>query len=125
VIFIDSLTPLELSSAYAAARIHALVSWYDTPGLVSLEAALAGCNIVTTDRGSPREYFGNLAYYCDPGKRDSICQAIRDAWHGTKDHRLKELVFNNYTWEKAALKTYRAYQSVCSHQLAELALKEE
>lgn len=117
VIFIDSLTPLELGSAYAAARVHALVSWYDTPGLVSLEAALAGCQIVTTDRGSPREYFGDLAYYCDPGKLDSICQAIRDAWNRPKDHRLKELVFNNYTWEKAALKTFQAYQVVFSKQI--------
>lgn len=110
VIFIDSLTPVELGSAYAAARVHALVSWYDTPGLVSLEAALAGCKIVTTDRGSPKEYFGELAYYCDPGKPDSICQAIRHAWNGPKDQRLKELVFNNYTWEKTALKTFQAYQ---------------
>ena len=111
VIFIDSLSPLELGSAYAAARVHALVSWYDTPGLVSLEAALAGCKIVTTNRGCPMEYFGELAYYCDPGKIDSICQAIRHAWNGPKDQRLKELVLNNYTWEKAALKTCQAYQA--------------
>lgn len=112
VFFIDSLTPLELGSAYAACRVHALVSWYDTPGLVSLEAALAGCKIVTTDRGSPREYFGELAYYCDPGKIESICKAIQDAWNGPNDSRLKELILNNYTWEKAALKTFQAYRAV-------------
>ncbi len=112
VVFIDSLAPLELGSAYAAARVHALVSWYDTPGLVSLEAALAGCKIVTTDRGCSREYFGELAHYCDPGKIEDICKAIRDAWNCPKDQRLKELVFNNYTWEKAALKTFQAYQAL-------------
>lgn len=112
VFFIDSLTPLELGSAYAASRVHALVSWYDTPGLVSLEAGLAGCKIVTTDRGSPREYFGELAYYCDPGKIESICKAIRDAWNAPNNPRLKELILNNYTWEKTALKTFQAYRTV-------------
>lgn len=117
VIFIDSLTPSELGSAYAAAKVHALVSWYDTPGLVSLEAVLAGCKIVTTDRGSTREYFGELAHYCDPGKIDSICQALQNAWNSPKDQRLKDLVINNYTWEKAALKTFQAYQAVFHGQI--------
>ncbi len=111
VTFIDSLTPLELGSAYAAARVHALVSWYDTPGLASLEAALAGCNIVSTDRGSAKEYFGESAYYCDPGKVESVCKAIRDAWNSPKDNRLRESVLNNYTWEKTALKTFQAYHA--------------
>lgn len=111
VTFIDALTPLELASAYASARVHALVSWYDTPGLVSLEAAMAGCRIVTTDRGSAREYFGDHAFYCDPGKVESIRNAIKNAWNSKKDNQLKELVLMNYTWEKAALKTFRAYQA--------------
>lgn len=111
VTFIDSLTPVELASAYAAARVHALVSWYDTPGLVSLEAALAGCRIVSTDRGSAREYFGDLAYYCDPGNIESINKAIRNAWNSTNRNQLKEIILKNYTWEKAALKTFQAYQA--------------
>lgn len=112
VTFIDSLTPVELASAYAAAKVHALVSWYDTPGLASLEAALAGCRIVSTDRGSAREYFGDLAYYCDPGNKESICKAIRNAWNSTNDNQLKEIILRNYTWEKAAFKTFQAYQAV-------------
>ncbi len=112
VTFIDSLTPVELVSAYAAARVHALISWYDTPGLASLEAASAGCRIVSTDRGSAREYFGNLAYYCDPGNMESICNAIRNAWNSINDNRLKEIILRDYTWEKAALNTFQAYQTV-------------
>lgn len=110
VTYIDALTPLELASAYSAARVHALVSWYDTPGLVSLEAALADCRIVTTGRGSASEYFGNHAFYCDPGDVGSICKAIRDAWSSPKDNHLKEIVLRDYTWEKAALKTFQAYR---------------
>jgi glycosyltransferase involved in cell wall biosynthesis len=112
VTFIDALSPSELASAYAAARVHALVSWYDTPGLVSLEAAMAGCKIVTTNRGCAKEYFGNYAFYCDPGKIETICEAINDAWNLKKDNQLKEHVLTNYTWEKTAQKTLRAYQGV-------------
>lgn len=109
--FIDEMNQEDLASAYAAARVHALVSWYDIPGLVSLEAALAGCNIVSTDRGSPREYFGDLAFYCDPSI-DSIVKALKEAWHTPKSSILKEKVLNNFTWEHTAQATYQAYQRV-------------
>lgn len=112
VIFIDTLSQTELASAYAAAKVHALVSWYDTPGLVSLEAALAGCAIVSTDRGSTREYFESMAYYCDPGDIDSICQAIKSAWLAPKNQKLKDIVLQKYIWEKTAAKTVEAYRLV-------------
>ncbi|MCL6591787.1 MAG: glycosyltransferase family 4 protein [Firmicutes bacterium] len=112
VLFIDSLGQQELASAYAAARVHALVSWYDTPGLVSLEAALAGCRIVSTDRGSAKEYFGSLAEYCDPGDEASILQAVNRAWERPPESRLRELVLQKYTWEQAAQATLAAYQNL-------------
>jgi glycosyltransferase involved in cell wall biosynthesis len=110
ILFIDMLNSAELASAYAAARVHALVSWYDTPGLVSLEAALAGCTIVTTDRGCAREYFQDKAFYCDPASMDSITQALSAAWDVPKNDRLKQKVLTDYTWEKTAELTMEAYQ---------------
>ena len=112
VLFLETMTPLELASAYAAAQVHALVSWYDTPGLVSLEAALAGCQIVTTERGSPREYFDDLACYCDPGDLGSILKALNDAWGRSNSAALREKILANYTWERAALETHWGYQAV-------------
>jgi glycosyltransferase involved in cell wall biosynthesis len=56
----------ELISLYQGAKVHILPSWFETTGLVSLEAALCGCNIVTTSRGYARDYFQNMAWYCDP-----------------------------------------------------------
>ncbi len=49
-----------LASAYSAARVFALPSWFETPGLAALEAALAGCSVVITPYGSTRDYFGGL-----------------------------------------------------------------
>lgn len=112
VLFIDRLNPGELASAYAAARVHALASWYDTPGLVSLEAALAGCIIVSTDRGSAREYFEDKVFYCDPASQASIIQAVDAAWNAEKDIGLRERVLANYTWERVAEITKEAYRKI-------------
>ncbi|MGD9155810.1 MAG: glycosyltransferase family 4 protein [Bacillota bacterium] len=111
VLFIDTLSQAELASAYAAARVHALVSWYDTPGLVSLEAALAGCRIVSTDRGSTSEYLGESAVYCDPGDAASIRRALAIAWERRgPDVELRTRIINNYNWRQAARATLRGYQ---------------
>lgn len=110
VLFIDCLSQQDLIAAYAAARVHALVSWYDTPGLVTLEAALAGCTIVTTDRGSAKEYLGDLAFYCNPDSSESIRKAIEDAWLAEKTFQLKNHILKNYTWERTAEQTLKAYQ---------------
>ena len=112
VLFIDSLSEQELSSAYAAARVHVLASWYDTPGLVSLEAALAGCMIVTTVRGCAKEYLGALAYYCNPVNSISIEKAVENAWHIKKSPELKFHVLNFFTWEKVAAQTLAVYKTV-------------
>jgi glycosyltransferase involved in cell wall biosynthesis len=110
VSFLDTMSPTELASAYAAARVHALVSWYDTPGLVSLEAALAGCRIVSTDRGSTREYLGDAVFYCDPGDEKSIRRALKAAWESQPNPELKSRILAQYTWEQAARATYRGYR---------------
>lgn len=98
------------ASAYVAAKVHALVSWYETPGLVSLEAGIAGCNVVSTNRGSPKEYFTNLVWYCDPSNLKSIREAVSEAFNARKKDDLKKHILKNYTWGKAAEKTFEAYK---------------
>ena len=60
----------ELADLYHGARVHLLPSWFETTGLVSLEAALSGCSVVSTSLGHAREYLDDLAWYCDPGPTD-------------------------------------------------------
>jgi polysaccharide pyruvyl transferase CsaB len=110
VTFIDALPPKELAGAYAAARVHALPGWFETPGLSTLEAAAAGCNVVTTDRGTAREYLGDGAWYCDPGSVESIREAVLAACEAPRSERLRNRIREHYTWMRAAEQTLDGYR---------------
>jgi glycosyltransferase involved in cell wall biosynthesis len=112
VLFVDWMEHEKISSAYAAAKVHALPSWYETPGLVNLEAGLAGCNIVATDRGSTKEYLRNYVWYCDPSNIESIKKAVLDAFAAKKNTMLSRFILRNFTWERAAEETLKAYREV-------------
>lgn len=114
---ISHLPAEELRSGYAAARVHILPSWIETCGLVTMEAALANCSVVTSIAGYELEYYRDLAYYCDPCDVRSISKAVVQAYDNyPKDagrrQQLKELILKEYTWERAAELTYQAYVSV-------------
>jgi glycosyltransferase involved in cell wall biosynthesis len=109
--FLGFFNQNKLSSAYAAAKIHILPSFYETPGLSSLEAAAAGCNIVSTKIGSAKEYFGNLAQYCEPQSVDSIKEAIFNAFNTKNSSKLKERI-KKYSWENVAIQTLEGYKMV-------------
>ncbi len=105
-----------LASAYAGARVFALPSWSEGAPLTALEAAAAGCPLVLGDRSGIREYFGDLATYCDPGNVADIRRSVRKAYYGKRQQssrhaqRLKDLIRKNYNWSSAAEATAQAYR---------------
>ncbi|GBF32455.1 glycosyl transferase group 1 [Desulfocucumis palustris] len=116
VLMLNQVEHRQLPGLYAAAMAHVLPSWFETPGLASLEAGLAGCRIVTTDRGTAGEYFGHLATYCDPGDTMSIRDAVIRALNlpDKQQNSLKYHISNNYLWQNAAMETLRGYETVLS-----------
>lgn len=110
--FIDHLPQDELVAYYQRAGVHVLPSWFETTGLSSLEAAVMGCNIVITDKGDTREYFGSDAFYCDPEKPESILWAIEQAAAAGRKPDLCERILQKYTWAQAANCTLAAYQQI-------------
>jgi glycosyltransferase involved in cell wall biosynthesis len=108
--FISFLKQDELRKYYSRAKVHVLPSWFETTGLSSLEAAAMGCNIVVTNKGDVKEYFGDMAFYCDPESPDSIRMAIDSAANGESDSRLIKKIKEEYTWSIAAEKTLEAYK---------------
>jgi glycosyltransferase involved in cell wall biosynthesis len=101
-----------LASAYAAARVFALPSWFETPGLAALEAALAGRAVVVTPFGSTREYFGPLVRYARPDRPEAIARAVRDAWELGPDPTLAAHVEERFLWSVVARKTAEVYDQV-------------
>lgn len=110
-IFLGRLSPEMLESAFAAAKVHALPSWYELPGIVSMEAARLGKNLVVTEYGTTRDYFGDEAFYCDPGEPESILQAVKTAMAAPTRVKLMQEVAD-CTWENAAKRTLEIYQGV-------------
>lgn len=110
-VFYPPLPPLEVADAYAAARVHALPSWDETLGQPSLAAGLAGCNVVAADRPFLREYLGEEAWYCDPADLGAIRQAVLSAWEAPRTGALRQTL-TEYSWERAAIETVRAYEAL-------------
>jgi len=112
VYFAGQLSHDALPSYYKAAKVHVLPSWMETTGLSTLEAAAMNCNIVVTDKGDTREYFGDYAYYCEPDSVDSIRNAIKQAFENPVDPALRIRVLDKYTWVKTAEKTLEGYELI-------------
>ncbi|MBV8364164.1 MAG: glycosyltransferase [Candidatus Eremiobacteraeota bacterium] len=98
-------------------EVHALVSWCETAGIASLEAAAAGAKLVVGDRGAEYEYFGDDAEYADPADHHSIAAAVARALRrpprrkgDSLDQRLRKI-----TWDYAARETLRAYEIALSN----------
>ena len=92
-----------LASAYAASRVLVLPSFYETPGIAALEAALAGANIVITMYGTTMEYFRDYALYIDPFDVKDIAKKLRIAINMPRPNEaLREYILNNFTYESVA-----------------------
>ena len=95
-----------------AAKVHILGSWWENTGLVSLEAAMCGCNVVTTNRAPWREYFEEDAWVCDPASPEDIRTAVESALAAPYNRRLADRIQRRFTWSLAAQALTQAYASV-------------
>jgi glycosyltransferase involved in cell wall biosynthesis len=110
--FIEHLPQEELVSYYQRAKVHVLPSWFETTGLSSLEAAAMGCNIVITDKGDSKEYFGTDATYCQPDSPENIYIAVEKAAALPYNESLKHKILSHYTWEQATIRTIESYKRI-------------
>ena len=108
---VDHDDPL-LASAYAAARVFALPSWFETPGLAALEAGLAGTAVVLTPNGCTREYFRDGVEYARPDRIGEIASALEAAWDDGPRPGLRETIRSQYLWTTVAQRTAEAYAHV-------------
>lgn len=112
VFHVDVVPHDELPHFYRRARVHALPSLRESPGLSSLEAAACGSNCVVGVHAPVQEYFGTDAWVCDPNDADSIGKAVAAAWGAPKNANLGARVRGELTWDRAADQTLEAYRRI-------------
>ncbi len=110
--FIPQQSPAELCARYQRAAVHACVSWYETPGLASLEAALCGCGLAVSPGGSTQEYFRDYAAYARHDDRDSLREAVQTALQRPQSAALADRVRREFNWARTAKRTIAAYELV-------------
>ena len=110
VYFIQEIPHSDVYSFYYYAKVHVLLSFRESPGLVSLEALSQCCPVVVADnRFVPyNTYFSNCGCSVDPLNLNDIRHSVLNA-----DKKLS-LNFNKeiFTWEYAAMQTYNAYVEI-------------
>lgn len=108
--WIEQIPNSDIYRLYKECRVSVLPSWFETPGLVSLEAAAMGCNVVVSPEGTTRDYFGESAFYCNVSDPTSIRKALDAAYSSHFDCAFGEKILSDYTWERAAERTIEGYE---------------
>ena len=101
-----------LIDLYSRAKVFALPSLVEGVGLVALEAAMHGCDIVITNIGGPKEYYGDLAYVVNPYSVDDIGQAVLSALSNSKQPELYNHIEANYNINTTIKQLESVYKSI-------------
>jgi glycosyltransferase involved in cell wall biosynthesis len=101
---------VELYKRFATAEVVVLASYFETTGLVALEALACGAKIVVSDTPYTREYFRDNAFYCNPYSSESIGLALKAALSVPSKQR--PIWLDDLTWDRNAELTFAAYDQV-------------
>ena len=98
----------ELHAAFARAKTVVLASFFETFGMVALEAVACGANVCLSDTGYTRSFFEGWVRFCDPFTAASIRAGLAD----TLDTPPPDYgpLLARFSWEEAARKTLAAYE---------------
>jgi len=110
VLFSGYVDDEDLRQAHLRARVHALPSFFELPGLVSLDAAALGAAVVVSRAGTPEDYFGRDAWYCSTDS-SSIREAVLAAYEAGPPKRLAERIAEAYPWGGTAERYLGAYEA--------------
>ena len=94
------------------AKLLVLASFFETTGLVGLEALACKTNIVISEKGYTKEYFRDKAIFCDPYLIDSIAVTMKQGFYKKSPERVSKEFIENYTWPNVANLTLSAYNSI-------------
>jgi glycosyltransferase involved in cell wall biosynthesis len=108
--YLGSISGQALLDVFEHTQVVVLASFYETTGLVGLEALSRGAKVVVLDSPYTREYFRDRAFYCNPYSVESITQALALALNEPPLPPPQWL--SEFTWENAGYHTMLAYKSL-------------
>ncbi|RLI30576.1 MAG: glycosyltransferase family 1 protein [Candidatus Hecatellales archaeon] len=116
VIFLGWVSPETLATLYTEAELLVFPSIYEGFGWPPLEAMACGCPVVSSNKASMPEIFGDAALYVNPYDVDGWVHVLDQV---LLSDRLKRRLSNlgrqhakKFTWKKAAEETLKVYQQV-------------
>lgn len=96
--YLGEVSDEQLLELYKQAKVFALPSLREGVGMVALEAAAYGCEIVLTNIGAPKEYYNNKAILINPKDVDDIGKGITEALNkGFAQPELKKFIEEHYS----------------------------
>lgn len=112
--YLQEVDQQQLATLYKRAKACVLASWFETTGLAGLEAGYQGCNVVITDKGYTREYYGDRAWYCDPESTESIKGSVIQSYGAERDAKQlpKWIQEKGFFWKTAAARTMECYEEL-------------
>lgn len=109
------LSRTEMIEHYTRAQVFALPSINEGVGIVALEAASLGCDIVLTSLGGPAEYYKGLARTVNPYSADEIGGAVISLLNGEScQPGLSEMVRSRYSHLQVGQILEQIYQDLSS-----------
>ena len=106
----------EIAALMSRARVHALPSFRESPGLVTLEALASGCSTVVSDVAfCPvntyfKDFIDRTVYVCNPYDVNSISYAVSGALVNAHDAR--PVLAADVSWESISQKTLSVYKRI-------------
>lgn len=99
---------------YKTASVFALPSLIEGVGIVSLDAAFYGCNIIITNIPGPKEYYKGMCIECNPTDVDSIGRGIMDFIDNKVNFQpeLSEFVLSEYSPNRLCHKLIDLYNGL-------------
>lgn len=102
-----------LKSAYRCAKVVVLPSFSETFGNVVLEGAISHANISYSRTLAINEWgLNKYAYTFDPNSCETICKAIKEAYHSPAKAELYDFVQKHFTWDAIAQEHLKIYKQL-------------
>lgn len=108
--YLGVLDDHRLRQNFQKAKVFALPSIIEGVGLVALEAAALGCDIVITNQGGPKEYYSDLAKIVNPRDVSEVGESIMYFLEGrTNQPKLSKMILETYKLSNAVDKILKVY----------------